>query len=145
MRNRLGTVNVRRKRLFLLGILLAVAVVTHDTAMAMHGHGAPSERTEQSPTRSELEPGGSKHIGHLLVPPVPDSGCPPRSCPDLIDCGLARLSSPSQTSVPGTDSSIAHLRSPGSERARAAGTNRFDRAPPGPPGVRRALLQVYLI
>jgi hypothetical protein len=132
----------------LLVALLAFATISHDVAMAAHTHETPipagvveANIAHAFTGMHEGIPPETNLATHL---PTTDSTCPTDSCPDLTDCGLARVSNP----IPAPD---LHPLATGLidsasclHRATKSDTLVSSIEPVHPPGVRRALLQVFL-
>jgi hypothetical protein len=128
--------------------LLAVATVSHDVAMAAHPHEVPIPAGVVE--NSLAHPFGEMHDGLLhetdlaTHPPLTDSTCPTDSCPELTDCGIVRVSNP----IPAPDfhhvaagpvDTALYIHGATGAEIPVSSIN-----PVHPPGVRRALLQVFL-
>ncbi len=128
--------------------LLAVATVSHDVAMAAHPHEPPIPAGVVEANVAHAF--GTVHDGlrrethravHLLATGAP---CPTESCPELNDCGLVRVSNP--IPAPSPNRVAAGAAGIATQLQSETRSNRPVSAiePVHPPGVRRALLQVFL-
>ena len=122
--------------------LLAIATVSHDVAMAAYPHDVS---TASSPMHAvagihESMPRPERAAHQPATGPI----CPTDSCPKLVDCGVARVSNP----IPAPDhpsatcAVVAPVIDP--DPTARPGSLAFSLTPVQPPGVRRALLQVFL-
>ena len=78
--------------------LIAIALVSHDVAMAAHPHDTPIPAGVVEINLAH--PFGEMHDGLLyetdlaIHPPLTNSPCPTDFCPELTDCGLVRVNNP---------------------------------------------------
>ena len=128
--------------------LIAIALVSHDVAMAAHPHDTPIPAGVVEINLAH--PFGEMHDGLLyetdlaIHPPLTNSPCPTDFCPELTDCGLVRVNNP----IPAPDlhrlaagpvDTAVCLRGATGQEIPVVSIE-----PVYPPGVCRALLQVFL-
>jgi hypothetical protein len=128
--------------------LLAMATVSHDVSMAAHPHEVPIPAgvvaANISHSLSGMHDGLLYETDLSVHPPLTGTLCPTDSCPELTDCGLVRVLNP----IPAPDPNRAAVGvidvSSRLQLATGADMPVASIDPTNPPGVRRALLQVFL-
>lgn len=127
--------------------LIAIATVSHDVAIATHSqidtapaHARPSGATHAGAGERD---NGTHESPLAAYSSTPDPNCPPNSCPQQFDCGLNRIINP----ISAPDLLATNATANGSQCLQSStesGVSRITIAPLHPPGIRRALLQVFL-
>jgi hypothetical protein len=127
--------------------LIAIATVSHDLTMAAHFQvdmaSAQVGPDEAAHVVGEEQDHRTQASALAAYRSTPDPGCPPDSCPQQIDCGLERVSNPVSPPDLLAGNAAAH-DSRCLESRSDSGISSIAIAPLHPPGIRRALLQVYL-
>jgi hypothetical protein len=128
----------------LLVALIAVATVGHDVAMAAQSHDGPSLSSITTSATGGMRETPTKAPEHGALLPTTDSACPPDSCPELLDCGVVRVSNPIPAPIQHMSASVPiavvlDVRQTADNAPAVTSTD-----PVRPPGVLRALLQVFL-
>ena len=128
--------------------LIVIAMVSHDVAMAAHPHEAPIPagvvEINLAHPFGEMHDGLRYETDLAVHPSVTNSLSPTDFCPELTDCGLVRVSNP----IPAPNPNRVAV-GPIDVATRLQLATRSDHPaiaiePVHPPGVRRALFQVFL-
>ena len=128
----------------LLVALIAVATVGHDVAMAAQTHDGPSASSISTSANSGRHETPTTAAEHGALQPTTDPACPPDTCPELLDCGIARVTNPIPTPDHPSITCTPAVHVVDLDPAAGPVPPASSIPPVQPPGVRRALLQVYL-
>jgi len=128
--------------------LVAIATISHDVAMAAHIHETPISagviEANIGHALTEMHDGILPETNLAAHLPATDSTCPTDLCPEITDCGLVRVSNP----IPAPDFhrlATGLIDTASCLRSATESDNLVSAIEPvHPPGVRRALLQVFL-